>query len=235
MKKYFVLALLLVSPTVFSASDDAAVRAALHSINPGIQPGSVTPSSVAGLYEVVNGPRLFYVTSDGKYMIQGDVIDIENRRNITEARRVDIRTRAVDVIGEDNMIIFAPETTEHTITVFTDIDCGYCRKLHGEMDELNALGIKVRYLFYPRSGVDTPSYYKAVTVWCSDDQKQALTDSKAGVTLPRKNCKNPVKQHMAMGEMVGVNGTPTILLESGQIIPGYVPAKRLLRIMEKGR
>ncbi|NOX09980.1 MAG: thioredoxin fold domain-containing protein [Gammaproteobacteria bacterium] len=235
MKKTFILALLLVSQTLLAASDDAAVRAALRSINPGVQPSSVTPSSVNGLYEVVNGPRLFYVTSDGKYMIQGDVIDIKKRENITEARRVDIRVGAVDAIGEDKMIIFAPEKTDHTITVFTDIDCGYCRKLHGEMDELNALGIKVRYLFYPRSGVNTSSYYKAVTVWCSDDQKQALTDSKSGVTLPRKDCSNPVKQHMAMGEMLGVSGTPTILLENGRIIPGYVPAKRLLKIMEKER
>jgi thiol:disulfide interchange protein DsbC len=133
------------------------------------------------------------------------------------------------------MVIFAPEEYDHTITVFTDIDCGYCRKLHNEIDAFMAEGIRVRYLFYPRAGLGSPSYQKAVSVWCADDRKQALTDAKAGEPLPEKSCENPVADHMALGEAMGVTGTPAILLENGQLVPGYVPAKRMAAILNGGK
>jgi thiol:disulfide interchange protein DsbC len=154
----------------------------------------------------------------------------ENSPRLAEARKKEAKERveAVNKIGEDQMIVFAPDgKAEHTITIFTDIDCGYCRKLHAEMDGYKAEGIRVRYLFFPRAGVDTPSYDKAVSVWCADDRQAALTDAKAGKSVPDKKCDNPVKQHMELGEKLGISGTPAIILGNGDIVPGYVPPKRL--------
>jgi thiol:disulfide interchange protein DsbC len=134
-------------------------------------------------------------------------------------------------VPESEMVIFGADDAKHTITVFTDIDCGYCRKLHREIDDYNKENIRVRYLFYPRAGVGSPSYDKAVSVWCADDRKQAMTDAKSGKTLESKSCDNPVKGHLVLGELMGVNGTPAIVLESGELLPGYVPAKRMAQML----
>ena len=131
------------------------------------------------------------------------------------------------------MIVFSPKEVKHTISVFTDIDCGYCRKLHNEMHKYNELGIKVRYLAYPRSGPGTPSFIKAENVWCADDRQQALTDAKNGKEVKSKACDNPVKQEFLIGTQVGVTGTPAIFLENGQLLPGYFPAERLIKILEQ--
>jgi len=129
--------------------------------------------------------------------------------------------------------VFRPKgETKHTVTIFTDIDCGYCRKLHREVARYTKAGIAIRYLAFPRSGPNTESYFKAVTVWCSDDPRDALTRSKSGEKLARKTCANqPVDAHMAVAEKVGVSGTPTIVLADGSVIPGYVPADRLAAIL----
>jgi thiol:disulfide interchange protein DsbC len=117
--------------------------------------------------------------------------------------------------------------------VFTDIDCGYCRKLHNEMAKYNAEGITVRYMPYPRSGLNTPSYYKAVSVWCSDDRRDALTRAKAGKDVPRATCDNPVQASLELGHQLGVTGTPALVLEDGQLLPGYVPAKKLSQVLDQ--
>ena len=143
--------------------------------------------------------------------------------------------KALAAASESNMIVFGPANAKMTVTVFTDIDCGYCRKLHGEIDGYLAEGIKVRYLFFPRSGVGTPSFDKAISVWCADDRKAALTDAKAGKSIPDKKCDNPVKEQMELGEKLGVSGTPAIILESGEMVPGYVPPKRLATMIKDGK
>ncbi len=131
------------------------------------------------------------------------------------------------------MIVFAPEQPKHMITVFTDIDCAYCRKLHRQMDEYNRLGIGVRYLFYPRAGPNSASFRKAVAVWCAKDRKQALTTAKAGGKIEMLKCPSPVRQHMDKGKQVGVSGTPTIILENGTKLPGYVSPPKLSRIIQQ--
>jgi len=173
------------------------------------------------------------VTNDGKYLIQGSLIEVKSRTDLSEVRRKAIRLDAVNAVGEDNMIIFPARKPRHTITVFTDIDCGYCRKLHKEVGQFNDKGITVRYLMFPRSGVNTPSYYKAVSVWCEDDRNAALTESKAGKTLPKADCDNPVKAHMELGKLLGVSGTPAIVLDDGELLPGYVPAVKMARMLDK--
>jgi len=238
--KRILLLVALVMVSVFPAladenSDVAAIKKVFAEVLPGAKADSIKPSALNGLYEVVYGAQVLYMSSDGRYVIQGDLIDLKNRTNVTESARSVQRAKLVQNIKDDTAIIFAPDSAEkvkHTITVFTDIDCGYCRKLHGEMDQYLAEGIKIRYLAFPRSGVDTKSYYKAVTVWCSGDQRAALTEAKAGVKQAKKTCDNPVKEHMKLAEQFGVSGTPTIVFNNGDVVPGYVPAARLSRMLE---
>ena len=214
-----------------SPDDLKKIESALTTLAPGVTPDAIAPSVIPGLYEVILGTEIVYITQDARYLIQGDVLDVATRANITEPRRDTIRAKAIDGIGEENMVVFAPKKVDHTITVFTDIDCGYCRKLHNEMASYQAEGIKVRYLFFPRTGLNTPSFDKAVAVWCSDDRNQALTDAKNGKTIPMGKCDNPVSAHYNMGGVVGVHGTPSIILEDGRMIPGYMPAARLVQVM----
>ena len=208
------------------------IKRVFSEVIPGATPDMVTPSTISGVYEVVYGAQVIYMSKDGRYAIQGDLIDLKSRVNLTESARSAQRTKLVKKIDESSTIVFEPQKVKHTITVFTDIDCGYCRKLHREMDQYTDLGIKVRYLAFPRSGINTDSYYKAVTVWCSDDKKKAMTDAKAGVKQDRKDCENPVKDHMKLAEQFSVSGTPTIVMENGEVVPGYVPAARLSRMLD---
>jgi len=201
----------------------------------GQEPDTVRDAPVKGLYEVVIGPQLYYLSEDGRYVVNGSVIDLEQGTDVTEPRRAEIRSDVVDDVGEQNMVIFAPETeAKHTVTVFTDIDCGYCRKLHNEIQQYNEAGIRVRYLFFPRSGPQTESYFKAVSVWCADDRLDAMTRSKQGVAIETRSCDNPVDEHYELGKRIGVNGTPAILTESGELIPGYVPAAKLSQALASG-
>ena len=194
---------------------------------------SIKKTPIRGLYEVTVPPRVFYISADGRYVLAGDLIDLQKGVNLTEQQRDKARVASIENVGEVNMVVFAPEKVKHTITVFTDIDCGYCRKLHNEMASYNKLGIKVRYLAYPRAGVGSESYKKAVSVWCADDKRQAMTDAKNGKDVPEKNCENPVASQMALGRNLGVNGTPAIVLANGQLYPGYAPADRLIKVLEQ--
>lgn len=235
MKRLFggLAAVLLSGAAVMNVqADEAAVKQAMSKLLPDVELDSVGASPVPGLYEVVIGPRLFYVSEDGHYLIQGNVIDTKTRENLTEAKLAKAKKAAMDQVGEDTMIVFEPQEPKHTITVFTDIDCGYCRKLHREISDFSDEGIRVRYLFFPRAGVGSPSYQKAVSVWCADDRRQAMTDAKAGKPLDDKSCDNPVQNHMLLGEMMGVTGTPAIVLEDGKLVPGYIPAKRMAMMLD---
>lgn len=194
---------------------------------------SVKPTPLQGVYEVIVPPRVFYMSADGQYVMAGDMIDLKNGINLSEVVRETARIASIENVGEENMVVFAPSKVKHTITVFTDIDCGYCRKLHSEMASYNKLGIKVRYLAYPRAGIGSASYNKAVTVWCSKDKKKAMTEAKSGKELPPKNCQNPVAAQMALGRGLGVSGTPAIVLANGQLYPGYAPADKLVKVLEQ--
>ena len=219
--------------TLAIAGPDAEIKAQLGKLLPGEKIDSVNKTPVSGLYEVVMGPQLVYVSGDGRYMIQGRMIDLDKREDLTEPRRASARKQAVDKVGEDNMVIFAPKKYDHTVTAFTDTACGYCRKLHREIDDYGKAGIRVRYVFYPRAGVDSKSFKEAVSVWCADDRQKAMTQAKAGKSIDSKSCQNPVRSHMELGELLGISGTPAIVLESGDLVPGYVPAKRLSALLEK--
>ena len=197
---------------------------------PGITADAVTPSPVEGLYEVDVQGKIFYVTEDGRYALSGKLMDLATGRDLTEGRMSKARIRLLDAVSESKMIIFEPEAeTKYTITTFTDIDCPYCRKMHSEIDELNTLGVRVRYMWYPRAGENSTSYEKAVSVWCADDQQAAMTRAKAGKTLRRKRCENPVLEHMAVAQQLGLAGTPMTITETGERIMGYVPPRQLVQ------
>lgn len=188
---------------------------------------NIQPSSIKGLYRVTVPPQVYYMSADARFLIKGSVIDLQERRNLTQEFRHQALLTAVNEVPEESMIIFAPKKPEHTVTVFTDIDCVYCRKLHEHIREYNEEGIAIRYLAYPRAGIKSPSYFKAVSVWCADDRKKAITDAKQGKAIPNQSCDNPVADHYALGQRLGVSGTPALVLESGEIVPGYIPPKRL--------
>lgn len=208
-------------------ADENAIRQALAKSMPAVKVESVKPSQIKGLYEVVVGADIFYASEDGKYLIQGRLIDIESRTDLTEEKLSAARKQAIDKLGQDKMIVFKPKKSKYTVTVFTDIDCGYCRKLHSELDQYMAEGITIQYLFFPRAGKGSESYDKAVSVWCADDRKAALTAAKKGEALAAKTCNNPVDEHMQLGAAFDVKGTPMIVTEKGTIYPGYLPAKQL--------
>lgn len=224
-----------------AADAEQAIRDSLVKILADYEVSSIHETPVPGVYEVLLGSELVYVSEDGRYMMQGRMIDLTNRMDLTEssprlaearARQAKERADAVEKVGDENMVVFAPEKYDHTVTVFTDIDCGYCRKLHREIDAYNDAGIRVRYLFYPRAGAGSPSYNKAVSVWCADDRREAMTQAKAGKTIEDRQCSNPVKDHMSLGEEFGISGTPAIVLDNGELVPGYVPAKRLSAVLQ---
>ncbi len=212
--------------------DIASIKSRLEKLAPKEQASSIKATALPGIYEVMYGSEVFYFSADGRYVLQGALVDLETNENLTETARSTIRIDLFKDLDESEMIVFSPKKPRHTLTVFTDIDCGYCRKLHSEMDELNSYGIKVRYMMFPRSGVNTPSYYKAVNVWCSKDQQDSMTKAKAGESIPSASCNNPVESQMLIGQKMGVTGTPALLLENGTLIPGYRPAKELADLLD---
>jgi thiol:disulfide interchange protein DsbC len=176
------------------------------------------------MYELLRGGDAAYVSPDGKYAIIGDMYETGTNNNLTENRRRDLRLKLLAAIPEAQMVVFGPQNAKHTITVFTDMDCAYCRKLHSQITDYNKLGITVRYIAYPRSGPNTSSWTKAEQVWCATDRKTALTEAKLGKALPGKICpNNPVAREYELGQQFNLQGTPTLILGNGEMVSGYLP------------
>jgi thiol:disulfide interchange protein DsbC len=211
--------------------------ALLKLLPPGSKLDDLRPSPIAGIYEFSQGADVSYLTADGKYFLDGNVYDMGTRQNLTEELRTKARVAMINSVPESQMLIFSPKNPQYTITVFTDVDCQYCRKLHSEMAELNRLGVRVRYLFYPRTGPNTDSWRKAEAVWCSADRNEALTRAKAGGAVDTsKSCgPTPVAQQYALGQSIGVRGTPAIVTESGDYISGYMPPHDLVEEIKELR
>lgn len=230
-----VPAALLLSACNAGADDvPAADRSRILETFPELSAGSIKPSPISGLYEIMLGGQISYVSADGRYLIQGDLYDALEERNLTESRREVARQAAINDIGESSMIVFRPGEVRHTVTVFTDIDCGFCRKLHRQMAGYNKRGIEVRYMFFPRSGPDTASWFKAEKVWCADDRNTALTRAKSGVDINSEDCEpTPVAQHYKLGRALGIRGTPAIVAQGGELIPGYVSPDELLKYLDE--
>jgi thiol:disulfide interchange protein DsbC len=212
---------------------DAAARAALKNIVPQAQIGTIEAAPVPGFRQAIVGSQMVYVSDDGQYMLQGTLYDAANRKDLTGARLAVDHKKKVDAVPESRRIVFAPTgKPKYKVTVFTDLDCGYCRKLHSQIAEYNKEGIQVDYLFFPRSGLNSPSYDKAVSVWCAKDRNTAFTAAKAGKTPPPAKCDNPVADEYKLGQQVGVDGTPTIFAQDGTKIGGYLPPSEMLAKLE---
>lgn len=205
-----------------AAGGDAAIRAAIAKSIPGTTIDSIKPSLITGFREVALGTRVVYVSLDGKYLIQGALVQLESRTNLTDASEARLRQGILSTVGDDRRIVFSPAKPKYRVTVFTDLDCGYCRKLHSQIADYNRAGISVEYLMYPRAGLTSPTYSQAVSVWCSADRRKALTEAKLDHLPPAKTCTNPVADDYKLGQRIGVDGTPAIYAADGNYLGGYL-------------
>jgi thiol:disulfide interchange protein DsbC len=231
MKKLFLSATFALFAVNVHA-DEVTIREQFTKSMPTMQIDSIKPSPIKNIFEVSIGGSIVYVSDDGKYLLQGRLIDVQTKTDLTEEKLSGARKIALDKLGQNKMIIFKPKIHTYTVSIFTDIDCGYCRKLHSELDSYLAEGIEIRYLFYPRAGKGSESYKKAVSVWCAKDRNAALTTAKKDQKVETKTCENPVDEHMALAADFDVKGTPMIVTEKGTIYPGYLPAKQLLEVLK---
>ena len=237
MTRFLVAALMLVAgcgsacAQTAPANNFAPIRAAILKIVPGASIDSIKPTVIPGYHEVSISGRVVYVSDDGKYLIQGALINLATKANLTDASEAIQRRGVLDGVGRDRRIVFSPANPKYRITVFTDIDCAYCRKLHSQIADYNKAGIAVEYLFFPRAGLNSESYNKAVSVWCASDRQQALTDAKLDKPVAKKTCPNPVAMEYDLGRRVGVDGTPAIYAADGTQLGGYLsPAEMLAKL-----
>ncbi len=234
--KLFPLFLLTISLlTSFTVRADATgaekLKLALAKSMPNVETSKISATPIEGLYEVIVGSQVVYMSDDARYMIEGDLFDLKTKKNVSEDAKSAIRLAAINKLGEDNMLVYRPENVKNVITVITDIDCPYCRRLHSEIPDYLKNDVEVRYIFMPLKGVSDMK--KTVSVWCSDDQQSALDIAKAGGDIEDKTCDNPIKKHLQLARELGVRGTPAIVLEDGQLLPGYVPVDKLIAEIRK--
>jgi thiol:disulfide interchange protein DsbC len=217
-----------------SAANDAAIRAALAKAVPGVKIDRITPAALPGFQEVALGTQVVYVSNDGRYLVQGSLVRLADRHNFTDASENALRRELLDTAGSDKRIVFPAANPRYRVTVFTDIDCTFCQKLHSQIAAYNAEGITVEYLFYPRSGLKGDSFNKAVSVWCATDRQQALTEAKANPkAVPRRTCPNPVAADYALGNQMGFNGTPAVFAADGAQIGGYLSPEEMLAELDR--
>jgi thiol:disulfide interchange protein DsbC len=215
----------------------ADVRARLVAKLPGAKPEDVALSPVPGLYEITMGGQIAYVSSDGRYLLSGNVYDLDTQVNLTASRRNDVRAKALAAVKDDQMIVFGPASSKMTVTVFTDIDCGFCRRFHNQIADINKAGIRVRYLMFPRSGPGTESWRKAEAVWCAADRREALTRAKRGEEVKSKACKaeEAIQAQYSMGEDMGVEGTPAIFTQNGDYVGGFMTPDQLVKVIQESQ
>lgn len=202
---------------------------------PDIAISSISDTPIDGIYELISGGQIYYVGRNGKHLIDGDMIDLDTRANLTSDRLGGVHISLINDIEEEDMLVYASQKdTGRTITVFTDTSCGFCRRLHQEIDVLLDAGISVRYLLFPRAGLGSPAHKDLESVWCADNPQAAMTIAKAGGSVSEKTCSNPIETHVAMANQVGLRGTPLIYLDTGQQIPGYRAAADLVQLVFDG-
>lgn len=214
-------------------ADEQLLIKKLNDLFPNVSVTNINTTPIENLYQVLIGTDVIYMTADGQFVLKGDLIDIDTRSNLSEVSRSYARADLLKATNKDEYIEFLADNSEHTLYVFTDVDCGYCQKLHRDVSEYNGSGVTVRYLAYPRAGVASPTYKKMVSIWCSENRQQALTDAKNGVAVADKDCVNTVAEQYALGRQLGIRGTPAIFLEDGTLFPGYVEPSAMLQKLNK--
>ena len=211
----------------------ARARDAVRRVNPQISIDQIEAAPIAGFQQVIVGGQVVYVSNDGKYLLQGTLFDIDAKKDLGEAALAKVRQQLLKTIPASDRIVFAPANPKYTVTVFTDVECGYCRKLHSQIADYNKQGIAVEYVAFPRMGLGSDDFRKMVAVWCAADPKKALTDAKNDRPVPMKNCTNPVTMQYNLGQRMGLTGTPMILTADGTQVGGYVPPEQLRAALDK--
>lgn len=220
-----------------AGTPDARAIAAIGVLNPHVKVDRVGAAPLPGFREALVGGQVVYVSDDGRYLFLpgsgGALFDTSSKKNLSEAALAGMRKELLQTIPASERIVFAPANPKHTVTVFTDVECGYCRKLHGEIAQYNQQGIAIEYLAFPRMGIGSDDYKKMVSVWCSADRKAALTIAKSDGRLASKDCKNTVTQQYDVGQRAGLTGTPMILAADGTQLGGYLPPAQLRAALDK--
>ena len=208
------------------------IETTFNHLIPGVPAENIKEAPMPGWYQGQVGTRIFYLNAGATHLLDGQVFDIESRENLTENALNGARKQLLATLDPSSMVVFKAPNERHQITVFTDVDCGYCRKLHNSMADYHQRGITVRYLAYPRAGIGSKTGKIMQAAWCADDPKAALSSAKRGETIDSTDCDNPVAKHYQVGNAIGVNGTPAILFDSGKLVPGFVKAEQLLEMLE---
>ena len=220
-----------------AGTPDARAIEAVRKLNAQVKVDKVTAAPIPGFRQAIVQGQVVYVTDDGRYMFLpgtgGAVFDTQGMKNLSEHAIAGMRLDLLKTIPQTERIRFAPANPVHTVTVFTDVECGYCQKLHSEMAEYNKQGIAIEYLAFPRAGLGSPNYHQMVSVWCAADRRSAMTASKSGRKVPTKACTTTVNQQYDVGQRIGLTGTPMILSERGIQLGGYVPAAALRQLLDK--
>ena len=219
---------------IVAGTPDARVRDVLKALSPRVSIDRIGPAPMPGFREVVAGGQVVYVSDDGKYLFQGGLLDVSQRKNLSEDAMAKLRNDVLKTLPVSDRIVYAPTgPVKHTVVVLTDIECGYCRKFHSDIAEYTKRGIQVEYMAFPRAGIGSDDYKKMVSVWCADDRRKALTDAKNDRSIATKSCPNPVTMQYAAGQRMGLEGTPMLLTTDGQFLGGYLPPDALLQRLEK--
>lgn len=233
MKILFIILLLIFSFEI--KSDELKIMSNLQKVLPdGMSVQSIKKSQIENLYIVDIGDlKPLYVSKDGEFFFYGELYAInDNGLENTTKNEVNLKRKSIlnNELNEDDFISFKAEDEKFQVTIFTDVDCGYCRKFHNEMEDFNNLGITVNYVAFPRSGLDSTSYSKIVTAWCSANPKAALTKMKQGLEVTLSICQgHPVEKHFLLGQKIGITGTPAIIKPNGELLPGYLAPEELLK------
>ena len=224
---FFLILIFFATSAIANDALKKEFQKSLSRLSSDFEISDVKETPIKGIYQVTIGPDVIYMSRDGNYVLKGEILDIGNRRNLTEDFRAQTRINLLNTISDSEYIEFSSTKTKNYIYVFTDVDCGYCRKLHRDVPELNSMGIAVRYLAYPRAGVDSIIGEEMRNVWCAENRQKALTTSKNRQPIEVKICDAPISRHHALGRELGVTGTPAIFLENGRKLPGYIPPDEL--------
>ena len=228
-----LLSLSFFSFSAWSQVEEDVLLEPIRKVFPDFEVGDIELTPIPGIYKVhwlTEPTGYIYMSEDGKYFFDGKFLEVAEDRivDLGEKAMEKERLKYMESLATEELIVFGAEEPKATVYVFTDVDCYYCQKLHLEVPALTALGVQIRYLAYPRAGIGSPSYNKIASAWCADDPNDALTKLKAGEAIPENVCEdNPVPSQFALGGKVGVRGTPALITETGRLLPGYMPAKKL--------
>ncbi|KOC89739.1 bifunctional protein-disulfide isomerase/oxidoreductase DsbC [Winslowiella iniecta] len=226
-KRFMLLSLLIASVSGAVHADDAAIQQSLKKL--GLEQVEIQPSPLPGTKTVLTESGVLYVSDDGKHFIQGPLYDVSGAQPVNVTNQ--LLGKKVDALAKE-MIVYKAAKEQHVITVFTDITCGYCRKLHEQMADYNALGITVRYLAFPRQGLNSPTEKQMKSIWCTADRKKALDAAMKGDEVQPVDCKINLDEHYKLGVLYGIQGTPAILLENGMMVPGYQGPQEMKQLLD---